>query len=209
MKKEKTMKNKINGVNIQLASAALNEGTIVVTNSLTHGDVSISQNLYFNKCMVCGKWHSDLIAKSKYLCSECEMMLRDRFVLNDLTNKPKRTKRTTDYANKKRIVGEDYVQGEDVKTKFIKFIEKEPAKIKILDFDKRDTKPLSRARAEKLFELVAMGCDTKAELCAKTGLKLWSVVKYMFLMNKAKLVYFSKKEQKYFTYSNVPIKRVG
>lgn len=210
MKKEKIVKTKIDGVVVETATRTCGDA-IIVTNSILSKEKSVTSVTHFNKCVVCGEYKLSKDASVKFLCKECEAMLRDRFSLADTLSKAKeqKPKRVVDVVAKKRVVSTDYVCGEIKKTAFIRYIKDHPTTIKIKDYEARNVRYLSREMAEKLFELIALGIDTKIEIARETGLKASSVDRYVGFLKASKLVYWNKKEQRWFTYNNVPIERVA
>lgn len=209
MKKEKIIKTKIDGIVVETATRTCGDA-IIVTNSILSKGKSTTSITYFNKCVVCGEYILSQVASSKFLCKECEAMLRDRFSLADTLSKAKeqKPKRVVDIVAKKRVIDPNYICGETKKTSFIRYIKDHPTTIKIKDYETRNVKYLSREMAEKLFELIALGIDTKAELARETGLKETSITRYTEFLSVAKLIYWNRKEKRYFTYNNVPIERV-
>ena len=206
MEKKKSFKTKINGVVGEVVIETRNGGnTILATNSVVDNKGSHTNINYFNKCMVCGEYCVSNRVDGKHICKSCETLLRDRFALVDAVKKVEEPKVAVYLTKKKRKADPNFICTCSKKTKFVKYIEKNPSTIKIQDYEKRNVKYISRSMAEKLFELIIKGIDTKNALVEETGLKVSTIETYMKYLNNSKLAYYNARLQKYFTYNNVPI----
>lgn len=189
MRDKKVLKIKFNGADIHISVGDLNGGFVINAEVFDSNKEfpDAQSHILVNKCIVCGKYEVVEKHDNEHLCGTCFNKLKakvadrtpDSLVAEPIRNAVERQKASKPKGVKKI-------------NPLMRFVKANPAKIKIVNFEKYKFRRLKEDAITKIFELIIGGYNTNKLIEAKTGLAPISVSTYLAVMSKGGLIYRPK-----------------